>query len=116
MPLIARPGRRAGRLRDRPVAHSDPLFPRHKDQASTYATHVTIDADAEYERVRTRYAPARPRDLVFWALAIGVLCVASIFRQIDWAFALGGIVGFAAWEFIKFRLRRNARNSAQAAR
>jgi hypothetical protein len=78
-----------------------------------YAEQVQPDADTEYERVRTNHVPARPRDLVIFALVIGVLCVASIYHQIDWAFMLGGIVAFAAWEFTKFRLRRNARDFAR---
>lgn len=77
---------------------------------------MTIDANAEYERIRTKYAPARPRDLVLFAVVIGVLGVASILRQIDWPFMFGGIVGFVAWEFTKLRLRRNALHFAQASR
>ena len=77
---------------------------------------MTTDAEAEYERVRTKYAPARPRDLVFFALVIGALCAASILHRIDWAFALGGIIWFIAWEFTKFRLRRNASEFARGPR
>ena len=49
-------------------------------------------------------------------IAIGILCGASIFLRVDWAFALGGVVGFAAWELTKLRLRRNARDFAQRSR
>jgi hypothetical protein len=78
-----------------------------------YSAQVQPEADAEHERVRTKYAPARPRDLVVFGLAIGFLCVASIYHEIEWAFTLGIIVALAAWEFTKFRLRRNARDYAR---
>jgi hypothetical protein len=74
---------------------------------------VTSDAEAEYERVRIKYAPPRPRDLAFYALVIGLLVAASLFLNVDWAFVLGGIVGLVTWEFTKLRLRRNARDFAQ---
>jgi len=91
------------------------FLPKHV-QIAAYALQVTIDAKAEYERIRTKYAPARPRDVVIFAIVIGLLGAASIFRQIDWPFMLGGIIGFMAWEFTKLRLRRNARDFAQASR
>jgi predicted PurR-regulated permease PerM len=77
---------------------------------------VTTDAKAEYERIRTTYAPARPRDLVIIALVIGLLCVASILSPYRLAFIFGGIAAFAVWEFTKFRLRRNARDFAESPR
>lgn len=75
--------------------------------------HGATDAEAECQRVRTRYPPARPRDLVVFALVIGALSVASILHQIDWAFTLGGMIWFVAWELTRFRLPRNAREFAQ---
>jgi hypothetical protein len=79
---------------------------------------VTTNADAEAEcaRVHATYPPARARELLVFTIAIGILCVASVFLEVDWAFALGGVVGFAAWELTKLRLRRNARDLAQRSR
>ncbi|HET7689767.1 MAG TPA: hypothetical protein VFK41_05295 [Nocardioidaceae bacterium] len=74
---------------------------------------MTSDAGAEYERIKAKYAPARPRDLALFALVIGLLVAANLFLNVDWAFVLGGIIGLAVWEFTKFRLRRNARDFAQ---
>ena len=74
---------------------------------------MTSDAQAEYERIKIKYAPARLRDLAFFALVIGLLVAANLVFDVDWAFVLGGIAGLAFWEFTKFRLRRNARDFAQ---
>jgi len=77
---------------------------------------MTVEAETEYERVRRKYAPARPRDLAVFALVMISLVVASIFGEADWAFVVGGAIGFAFWEFTKFRLRRNAREFAYGSR
>jgi hypothetical protein len=78
------------------------------------------DAETEYERVRTKYAPARAYELVIVALAIGILGVATIYDQIAPADAgiviIVAIVMDAIWEFTKLRLRRNARDFAESTR
>lgn len=66
------------------------------------------------KRIRTKYAPARPRDLLIFTVVTGLLCVASIFSQIDWPPLLGGVISLVTWEVTKLRLRRNARDFAQS--
>jgi len=74
---------------------------------------MTTEADAEYERIRRKYAPVGPRELMVLAIVASVLVVASLVGLFDWPFILGGIIGVAAWEFTKLRLRRNARDFAE---
>lgn len=85
-------------------------------QVSRRLRRVTTDAEAEHQRIRATYAPARPRDLAVSAVMIGLLVIASLVRQVSWAFVVGAITASLAWELSKFRLRRNARDFAQGSR
>jgi hypothetical protein len=76
---------------------------------------VTAAAD-EYERVREKYAPARWRDIAIYALLSVALGIATLFRHVDWYFWAGTVSGAIVWEFTKLRLRRNARDFAEASR
>ena len=77
---------------------------------------MTLDATAEYERVRERYAPARGVDIAIYVLGLAVLGVVSIYRTVDWFFWAGMVSASIIWELTKYRLRRNARGFAGSSR
>jgi hypothetical protein len=81
-----------------------------------YAGGVSHDPTAEHERVRAKYAPMRRSDVVLYVLAVVLLAIVSLFRQVDWFFFAGVLVAAAAWELTKYRLRSNARRFADSGR
>lgn len=81
-----------------------------------YGGEVSLDPAAEHERVREKYAPMSPSDVALYVLAVSLLAIVSLFRQVNWFFFAGVIVAAATWELTKFRLRRNARRFADSGR
>jgi hypothetical protein len=77
---------------------------------------VTTDPGAEYERVAEKYPPMRVSEGVIYIASLIVLALVSFFREIGWFFYAGIVSGAASWELTKWRLRRNARQFAQARR
>lgn len=60
---------------------AQPLVPRANARRN-YNLRVTSQGEAEYERVGTKYAPARLRDILIFAFAIGCWrCLASSARS-----------------------------------
>ena len=71
---------------------------------------------SEHQRVREKYAPPRRRDVMVLVVAVGLLGILSLAREVDW-FVFAGVLGTAAvWELTKFRLRRNASHFADSSR
>lgn len=58
----------------------------------------------------------RASEGVVYVAGLVVLAIVSLFREIGWFFYAGILSGAAAWELTKWRLRRNARQFAQARR
>lgn len=56
----------------------------------------------------------RPSDLALYVLAIALLAIVSLFRQVDWFFFAGILTAAASWEVTKLRLRRDARRFADS--
>jgi len=81
-----------------------------------YAEGVQLDPNAEFERVREKYAPIRRPELVLYVLAVVLLAIVSLVRQVDWFLFAAVFVSAGAWELTKFRLRSNARRFADSGR
>ena len=77
---------------------------------------MTTDPGAEYERAIKKYPPMRASEGVIYVAGLVVLALVSLVREIGWVFYAGIVSGAAAWELTKWRLRRNARQFAQARR
>lgn len=71
---------------------------------------MPIDPEAEYRRVREKYAPARLRDLLAIGLIALAILVANLVWDVDWWLFAGTVTAFVGWEATKWRLRRNARD------
>lgn len=56
----------------------------------------------------------RPSDVALYVLAVALLAIVSLFRQVDWYFFVGVLTAAAAWEVTKLRLRRDARRFADS--
>jgi hypothetical protein len=67
-----------------------------------------LDPAAERERVHRKYAPLTRRELAGSCLGLVVLVVLDIFFGVSWWIYVGMVIGLAAWEVTKLRLRRNA--------
>ncbi len=74
---------------------------------------MTLDPLEERERVHTKYAPMRGRDVVFWSLGVVALLVASLWVSVGWYLLAGIVTGLIAWEITKLRLRRQADRFAE---
>lgn len=77
---------------------------------------VTTDPGAEYERVIKKYPAMRAAEGVMYVAGLVVLALVSLLRELGWFFYAGIVSGAVAWELTKWRLRRNARQFAQASR
>jgi hypothetical protein len=75
-----------------------------------------MDPDAEYEYVKTKYAPFGVREAVVLVSLVTAVGVAARYRHVDWWSLLFLVLSMIGWELTKARLRSNAREFAQASR
>lgn len=76
---------------------------------------MSLDPVAEYAQIRDKYPPLGRLKIAIFLLVVAVLVTASQFRHVNWAPWVGAALGSLGWEATKFRLRRNAREFAEAA-
>ncbi|MDP3892243.1 hypothetical protein [Nocardioides sp.] len=77
---------------------------------------MSMDPSEEYERVLKQYAPVGSRDMVLFGSLIGAFGVASMLGWVSWSFVIGGTIWMVAGEVTEWRVRRNAREFAEASR
>ncbi|RJS44820.1 hypothetical protein [Nocardioides cavernaquae] len=75
-----------------------------------------MEPSAEHEYIKATYSPFGVRDGVFWIALFALLGVVSQFRDVDWWLMVAVVGSAIGWEFTKARLRRNARELAEASR
>ena len=79
-----------------------------------YPCVVSLDPAEVIARVQAKYAPMRRSEVALYLLAMILLAVVSLFREVDWYMFVGVLVAAAAWEVTKYRLPRNARDFVSA--
>ena len=70
----------------------------------------------EAERANVKYPAPRRSDILWLVGGLLVVGVADVFRDVDWWFYAGGVLGFGGWEFTKWRMRRLAQEFDESRR
>ena len=81
-----------------------------------YDAHMVMDAQAEYERVCAKYAPAGLVGFASLAVLICASAATGAIRITDWHLMVPAVGGLLVWELTKWRLRRNAHQFAVRSR